>query len=90
MSLIRTMGDSMVADNGTGQAFGFLSPDQWTTLVATIQQAAEVCLGIAMAAVGLGTSFAGLRRIGARPMMVGFFSAAVVGVVSYVMISALY
>lgn len=84
MSLIRTVGDL------GEQPFGFLSVETWKTLVGYTKQAAEVCLGIAMAAVGLGTSLAGLRQIGLKPLGVGLFSAVLVGVVSFLMISLLY
>ena len=93
MSLVRTVGDMGIVDNGdhnNGKALGILSADQWITFVILIKQTAELCLGIAMAAVGLGTSYDGIRKIGGRPMLVGFFSAAVVGIVSIVMIKVLY
>jgi len=84
MSLLRTVGD--MGD----MAFGVLEPEQWKWLVSTIKKTAEIFLGIAMAAVGLGTSLAGLRKIGIRPFGVGLFSALLVGVVSYLLISLLY
>lgn len=84
MSLLRTVGD-------LGEpAFGFLSVESWQALVAYTRQAAEICLGIAMAAVGLGTSLAGLKEIGMKPLGVGLFSAVLVGVVSFLLISILY
>jgi uncharacterized membrane protein YadS len=43
-----------------------------------------------MAAVGLGTSVHGLRKIGLKPLAVGLFSAVLVGLVSYVLITLLY
>jgi uncharacterized membrane protein YadS len=43
-----------------------------------------------MAAVGLGTSIKGLRSIGLKPLGVGLFSALLVGVVSYTLVSVLY
>jgi uncharacterized membrane protein YadS len=45
---------------------------------------------IAMAAVGLVTSFKGLKEIGPKPFVVGFLSAVLVGIVSYVLITILY
>ena len=58
-------------------------------MVSITKQAAEICLGAAMAAVGLGTSFAGLRELGFKPFAVGFVSALLVGVVSYLLIMLL-
>lgn len=87
MSLLRTVGDLPGAG---GRAFGLLEPSQWQALVGQLKLAAEVCLAVAMAAVGLGTSIAGLRRIGLKPLAVGLVSALVVGVVGALLISVLY
>ncbi len=84
MSLARTVGD--MGD----LAFGVLTPGQWSTVVSTIKETAELCLAVAMAAVGLGTSIRGLVTIGFKPLGVGLFSALVVGVVSVALISVLY
>jgi len=84
MSLLRTVGD-------LGEpAFGFLQIETWKAVVTYTKQGAEICLGIAMAAVGLGTSLAGLKKIGMKPLGVGLFSAVLVGVVSFSLISVLY
>jgi uncharacterized membrane protein YadS len=71
-------------------AFGVLDPSTWSEIVNWTKKTAEVLLGIAMAAVGLGTSFRGLAAIGMKPFGVGLFSALLVGVVSYGLISLLY
>jgi len=84
MSLLRTMGD--MGD----PAFGFLPVETWNEVVGHVKQAAAICLGIAMAAVGLGTSLSGLKEIGLKPLGVGFFSSALVGAVSFLLISLLY
>ncbi len=82
-SALRTIGD-------TGeQAFGVLDPHSWQELVRFLRHAAETCLLVAMAAVGLNSSFAGIRRIGFRPFVLGLFAAATVGGVSFVMITLL-
>lgn len=83
MSALRTFGD--MGD----KAFGVLEPAQWSALVGWLAQGAQVCLGVAMAAVGLGTSFAGLREIGFKPFAVGLVSALLVGLVSYLLIMLL-
>lgn len=80
-SALRTLGD-----HGE-QAFGFLDPDIWGQTVAFFRHAAETCLLLAMAAVGLQTSFAGLRQIGLRPFLFGLFAALVVGAVSLLLIA---
>lgn len=88
MSLLRTVGDLGVADDGL--ALGVLAAEEWQAAVGWTRQAAEVCLGLAMAAVGLGTSFAGLREIGFKPLGVGLFSALLVGAVSAGLIILLF
>ncbi len=82
-SALRTIGDHGEA------AFGFLDPDVWRQLVGFFRHAAETCLLLAMAAVGLQTSLAGLRQIGLRPFLFGLFAALVVGAVSLLLIAGL-
>ncbi|MEM6663644.1 MAG: putative sulfate exporter family transporter [Pseudomonadota bacterium] len=84
MSLIRTVGDS------GEMAFGVLPQEQWSVIVSYTKHAAEICLAVAMAAVGLGTSLRGLKSIGLRPLAVGLFSALLVGAVSVVLITVLH
>ena len=84
MSLIRTVGDM------GEQPFGFMDPAQWKSIVSHTKEAAELCLGIAMAAVGLGTSIKGLKDIGLRPLGAGLVAAVLVGGVSIALISVLY
>ena len=83
MSLIRTVGDR------GDLAFGFMEPELWRAIVTYTKKTAEVCLAIAMAAVGLGTSIRGLKSIGLKPLAVGLFSALLVGGVSASLITAL-
>ena len=80
-SALRTAGDA------GEQAFGFLDPNSWAHVVSVLRRAAEICLLVAMAAVGLNSSFAGIRSIGLRPFLLGLFAAAAVGGVSFLMIS---
>lgn len=83
MSVLRTLGDR-------GElAFGMLTPGQWTAFLAAMGTVSQICMGVAMAAVGLGTSLRGLRRIGARPLIVGLASALLVGGMSWALITLL-
>ncbi len=81
MSAMRTIGDM------GEQAFGVLPPEQWTHVVGFIKEAAERCLLIAMAAVGLTSMFAGIIKIGMRPFALGLFAAVLIGGVSFALIS---
>jgi len=84
MSVLRTVGDM------GERPFGILEPDQWKAIVGFVKQVATYCLAVAMAAVGLGTSIHGLRKIGVKPLLVGLFSALLVGLVSFVLVSVIY
>jgi uncharacterized integral membrane protein (TIGR00698 family) len=81
MSTLRTIGDS------GDRAFGILDPDRWKQIVGFTREAAERCLLIAMAAVGLTSRFAEMRQIGVRPFALGLFAAALIGGVSLVTIA---
>lgn len=84
MSLVRTVGD--IGD----RPFGILDPGTWNTFIDYAKQAAEFCLGIAMAAVGLGTSIRKLLSIGLKPLAAGLVSAVLVGGSSATLITILY
>lgn len=81
MSTVRTIGD--IGD----KPFGILDPAQWNAIVQLIRDAAERCLLVAMAAVGLTSMFAGIIKIGMRPFALGLFAAALIGGVSFALIS---
>lgn len=84
MSMVRTVGD-------LGEhAFGILQPETWQAVVAYTRELAEICLAVAMAAVGLGTSIRGLIEIGMKPLAIGLFSALLVGGVSMLLVITLY
>ena len=81
MSALRTIGD--MGD----RAFGILEPTQWQHVVQLTRDTAERALLVAMSAIGLTSMFAGIIRIGMRPFMLGLFAAALVGSVSFGLIS---
>lgn len=84
MSLVRTVGD--IGE----RPFGLLEPERWDLLVGYTKTIAEICLAVAMASVGLGTSIKGLTKIGIKPLAVGLFSALLVGGISATLITVLY
>lgn len=61
-------------------------PNAWDQAVA---QAGSLLLVVVLAAVGLGVDVDGIRKMGIRPLLIGFALAAVMVVVSLAMISAL-
>lgn len=80
MSALRTVGDF------GARPFGLLEVAEWQAMIVVLQHAAETCLMVAMAAVGLTSSLGGILRIGFRPFMLGLFAAGLVGTVSFVLI----
>ena len=85
MAVVRTVGDATLQSGGA--AFGLWDARSWATVTNQIGDfwASRVFLGTAMAAVGLSTSFAVFKGVGARPFAVGFAGALVVGAVGMAM-----
>ena len=80
MSGLRTLGDIGPA------AFGLLPATTWQAGIDAVAQLSGLLLAVAMAGVGLATDFSDLRRIGFRPLAMGFAAAAIVGLVSVALI----
>lgn len=81
MASVRTIGDATL--QASGEAYGLWNAAAWTRLTNQIGDfwASRVFLGTAMAAVGLNTSFAVFKGVGARPFLVGLAGALAVGIV---------
>jgi uncharacterized membrane protein YadS len=82
MTALRTVGDL------GERPFGWLDAAVWQEWIAALSSGAHACLALAMAAVGLGTSFTKLRVLGVRPLAVGMAAALLVGFVGFVLIRA--
>lgn len=76
LSLLRTVGDL------GHEAFGLIPADAWQATIRIVTDLSGLLLLIAMAAVGMSTSLAGIRSIGYRPLLAGLSAAALVGVIS--------
>lgn len=83
MTAVRTIGD--LGD----RPFGLLAPETWQAFLTGASDVSSWCLALAMAAVGLGTSFAKLRALGARPFIAGMIAAVAVGAASYALVVVL-
>lgn len=84
MAIVRTLGDSGVVNNGL--AFGFLDPNQWASVWTSLNTlGSKYLLGIAMAGVGLSTSFGVFKGIGIKPFYIGMVAAVSVTVISIIM-----
>jgi uncharacterized integral membrane protein (TIGR00698 family) len=77
MAVIRSFGDALWASAA------------WSDVVSFTKTWAINLLVVALAAVGLSTSFKILKGLGIKPFIVGLGAALIVGVVSYVAISML-
>jgi uncharacterized integral membrane protein (TIGR00698 family) len=85
MTALRSIGDAAV-ESGR-QALGLFGETAWSDVTHEIRTWAEYALATAMAAVGLGTSFAQLKGLGVKPFIVGITAAVAVGVVSVALVS---
>jgi uncharacterized integral membrane protein (TIGR00698 family) len=75
--VLRTLGDLDTAPFG-----GWLSHEQWRSVIDGAATLSTWSLGVAMAAVGLGTNLRRLRTLGLGPLGVGLVAALSVGLVS--------
>ena len=69
MTLVRTIGDM------SAKPFGVLEPATWKSFLHAMDWASAWFLTVVMAAVGLSTGFAQLKRLGLRPFFVGLSAA---------------
>lgn len=86
MAVVRTVGDETL---DSGSAWGVFDAGSWESLTTGAKEWAERFLAVAMAGVGLGTSFKQLRGLGLKPFYVGLVAALSVGVLSLAGIAVL-
>ena len=79
MAAARSLGDYTLAE--TGAAFGALGATEWHAGISLLSSTvgSKLCLGTAMAAVGLSTGAASLRGVGVRPFALGMSGSLLVG-----------
>lgn len=85
MAMVRSVGDATLGS--TGAAYFLWDAVSWRDLTDRVGDmwGSRVLLGTAMAAVGLNTSVAVFRGVGARPFLVGLTGALTVGAVGLAM-----
>lgn len=81
LAVLRTVGELTMA-GADHQAFGILDTKDWNMLIEATGKTGGILLAMAMAGVGLGTSFSHFKKLGLKPFFVGIASALAVGVVS--------
>ncbi len=79
-TLARTAGDALIAPAGA---------ELWQTLQGSASVISSWCITAALAGVGMTTRFRSFARLGVSPFLAGLAAAAVVGLVSFGMISLL-
>lgn len=84
---LRSIGDAGV--NAGVNAFGLWDSAAWKDIYSFVKQWAVNLLVLALAGVGLSTSFRTFKGLGIKPFVVGLGAALMVGVVSFVAISVL-
>jgi uncharacterized membrane protein YadS len=87
LAVVRSIGDAGI--QSAGSAFGLLNQTTWETIISVIKFWAEILLVVALAGVGMGTSFSSLKALGIRPFLVGLGASLAVGIVSYLAIQIL-
>ncbi len=87
MAVLRSIGDAGI--NAGGKAFGVWDSATWGQIIAFIKRWAEIFLVAALAGVGLSTKFQSLKKLGAKPFLVGLAASLSVGVVSFITITLL-
>jgi len=87
LTVVRSVGD--VGINAGGQAFGLWDAGAWTSIHEFVITWAVNLLVVALAGVGLSTSFSIIKGLGIKPFIVGMGAALMVGVVSFVTICLL-
>jgi uncharacterized membrane protein YadS len=86
-AVLRSVGDAGIQTGG--EAFGLWDAATWTGIYTVIKQWAVIFMVLALAGVGLSTSFRILKGLGIKPFIVGLGAALMVGVVSLATISLL-
>ena len=87
MALFRSIGDAGI--NAGSSAFGLWDSTTWNEIISLIKHWAEIFLVIALAGVGLSTKFQSLKKLGAKPFLVGLAASLSVGIVSFIAITLL-
>jgi uncharacterized integral membrane protein (TIGR00698 family) len=86
-AVLRSIGDAGI--HAGGKAFGLWDAAAWKGIYTVIKQWAVIFMVLALAGVGLSTSFRILKGLGIKPFVVGLGAALMVGVVSLATISLL-
>ena len=85
MAVLRSIGDATLQNSGA--ALWLLTAEQWEGITKSVGEfwGSRILLGTAMAAVGLNTHPSVFKGVGAKPFLVGFVGALVVGITGFLL-----
>ncbi len=87
-ALFRSLGDWFIS--ARGESFLFWSnTESWANFYLFIKSSAKYILAIAITAAGLSTRFSKLKQLSYKPFLIGLVAAAVVGAVSFILVTLL-
>ena len=87
LATLRSLGDFSL--DSTGKVFWGITEEDWKEFGRTLKTITVQLLIIALAAIGLNTRFANLKKLGFKPFIAGCFAASTVGLVSYFLIGVI-
>ena len=85
LAVLRSIGDAGVIANK--KAFGLWNSKTWDNIYSFIKTWAVYLLVVALSGVGLNTRFKTISGLGWKPFIVGLGAAAVVGIISFTVIT---
>lgn len=85
LAIFRSIGDSSLHD-GTGSFLIWQTAESWIRFHTTTGEIATYLLAVAIAAAGLNTQISKLKQLTAKPFMIGFMAAVLLGLVSFVLV----
>lgn len=69
--------------------YQFIHPGYWMQATSLVNQIAKFLIMMGLAGIGLGSRFAGMRRIGYKPFLLGLVASVIVAVLSISLIGLL-
>ena len=87
LAILRSLGDFSL--DSTEKVFWGITEEDWKEFGETLKTITVQLLIVALAAIGLNTRFANLKKLGLQPFLAGCFAALTVGIVSYFLIGVI-
>ena len=88
LATLRSVGDFSL--DSTEKVFWGITEENWKEFGETLKTITVQLLIVALAAIGLNTRLANLKKLGLKPFAAGCFAALTVGLVSYFLIGVIH